>query len=163
MKSPQKKTHVKKQKQPKAQTADDIITIYSGDTSSYTIGPIDMSTLSTTITSPIYTSGTSSIGNITINSAGSNYSYSAPTWTASNTYNASNTVQINNNGMVLNESADIKIGDKSLKEFMLKMEERLAILVPDPKKLEQFEALKKAYEHYKLMEKLCQDKPIEEP
>jgi hypothetical protein len=45
---------------------------------------------------------------------------------------------------------------------MDKMEERLAILVPDPAKLEKFEALKKAYEHYKLMEKLCQELPQEE-
>jgi hypothetical protein len=42
------------------------------------------------------------------------------------------------------------------------MEERLAILVPDPKKLEQFAALKKAYEHYKLMEQLCQEPPKED-
>ena len=32
----------------------------------------------------------------------------------------------------------------------------------DPKKLEQFAALKKAYEHYKLMEKLCQEPPKED-
>ena len=57
---------------------------------------------------------------------------------------------------------DIKLGGKSLKEFMNKMEERLAILVPDPKKLEKFEALKKAYEHYKTMEALCFDEPKED-
>ena len=45
---------------------------------------------------------------------------------------------------------------------MTKMEQRLAILVPDPAKLEQFAALKKAYEHYKLMESLCQESPKEE-
>ena len=32
----------------------------------------------------------------------------------------------------------------------------LNILVPDPKKLEKFEALQKAYEHYKHLEKLCE-------
>jgi hypothetical protein len=32
----------------------------------------------------------------------------------------------------------------------------MAILVPDPEKLEKFEALKRAYEHYKTMERLCQ-------
>jgi hypothetical protein len=60
------------------------------------------------------------------------------------------------------DGTDITVGGKSLKEFMTKMEERLAILVPDPAKLEQFQALKKAYEHYKLMEKLCQEQPKEE-
>jgi hypothetical protein len=58
---------------------------------------------------------------------------------------------------------DIKIDGKSLKEFMKKMEQRLSILVPDPAKLERFEALKKAYEHYKTMESLCFDEPVEEP
>jgi hypothetical protein len=57
---------------------------------------------------------------------------------------------------------DLKIDGKSLKEFMSKMEQRLAILVPDPTKLEKFEALKKAYEHYKTMESLCFDEPKEE-
>ena len=42
------------------------------------------------------------------------------------------------------------------------MEQRLAILVPDPTKLEKFEALKKAYEHYKTMESLCFDEPIDD-
>ena len=55
------------------------------------------------------------------------------------------------------EGADIKIGNKSLKEFMSKMEDRLAILQPDPDKLEKFEALKKAYEHYKTVEALCSE------
>lgn len=44
----------------------------------------------------------------------------------------------------------------SLRETLEKINDRLAILQPDPEKLEQFEALRKAYEHYKLMEKLCQ-------
>jgi hypothetical protein len=52
------------------------------------------------------------------------------------------------------EGADIKINGKSLRDFMDTMEKRLAILVPDPAKLEKYEALKKAYDHYILMEKL---------
>ena len=38
---------------------------------------------------------------------------------------------------------------------MNKVEDRLAILQPDPNKLEKFEALRKAYEHYKTVEALC--------
>jgi hypothetical protein len=53
------------------------------------------------------------------------------------------------------ENGDLKIGDVSLKEFMKTVQDRLSILVPDPDKLEKYEALKKAYEHYKLLEKLC--------
>jgi hypothetical protein len=41
---------------------------------------------------------------------------------------------------------------------MEKIEDRLAILAePDPMKLEKFAALKKAYDHYKLMEKIIGD------
>lgn len=42
------------------------------------------------------------------------------------------------------------------------IEKRLNILVPDPKKLEKFEALKKAYEHYKHLEQLCEIQDEEE-
>jgi hypothetical protein len=36
------------------------------------------------------------------------------------------------------------------------IEKRLAILTPDPAKLEHFEALQKAYDHYKTLEALCE-------
>jgi hypothetical protein len=65
------------------------------------------------------------------------------------------TVSITGDGIDMAAGTDIKIDGKSLKEFMKKMEQRLSILVPDPAKLERFEALKKAYEHYKTMESLC--------
>ena len=52
----------------------------------------------------------------------------------------------------------ISFGDyKSDTEKRLEaIESRLNILVPDPEKLEKFEALKKAYEHYKHLEQLCE-------
>lgn len=64
-------------------------------------------------------------------------------------------VEINADGINIKDDGDLKIGDVSLKEFMKNMQDRLAILVPDPEKLEKFEALKRAYEHYKTLEKLC--------
>ena len=130
---------------------------YSGGVDTITI---DTSTMygSGTITLP---STTISNGGYTIGSAGStlyttgtgNYTWSTAT---------SPTVNITGTGIDMAAGTDISIDGKSLKNFMTKMEERLAILVPDPKKLEQFEALKKAYEHYKLMESLCQEQPKEE-
>ena len=80
-------------------------------------------------------------------------------WT---TANNSTAVHIDTGGIDMAAGTDIKIDGKSLKNFMSKMEERLAILVPDPAKLEKFEALKRAYEHYKTMESLCFDEPKEE-
>jgi hypothetical protein len=53
---------------------------------------------------------------------------------------------------------DIKWKGRSLGSFLESIEDRLAILQePDPKKLEKHAALKKAYDHYKLLEKLIGD------
>jgi hypothetical protein len=51
---------------------------------------------------------------------------------------------------------DIKWKGRSLGDMLISIEQRLAILVPDPAKLEHFAALKKAYEHYKTLEALCE-------
>ncbi len=51
---------------------------------------------------------------------------------------------------------DIKWKGRSLGEMLETIEKRLSILQPDPEKLEHFEALRKAYEHYKMLEKLCE-------
>jgi hypothetical protein len=83
-----------------------------------------------------------SIGTISI-SGGTGAFTTVPSWSG-------------NNDITIPVGGDIKIGERSLTEFMSKMEDRLAILVPDPAMLEKYEALKKAYDHYKLMEKLCQ-------
>ena len=115
----------------------DSSTMYSSNTitlpsSSYTIGPTGSS-------GQFYTTGT-----------------------GGHNWNNPPTVNITGTGIDMAAGTDISIDGKSLKTFMNKMEERLAILIPDPSKLEKFEALKKAYEHYKLMESLCQEQPKEE-
>ena len=55
-----------------------------------------------------------------------------------------------------NFKGDIKWKGRSLGTLLETIEKRLAILTPDPEKLEHFEALQKAYEHYKTLEALCQ-------
>lgn len=52
--------------------------------------------------------------------------------------------------------SDIKWQGRSLGTMLESIEKRLAILTPDPAKLEHFEALQKAYEHYKVLEALCE-------
>ena len=53
---------------------------------------------------------------------------------------------------------DVYVKGKDLKKLMEKIEQRLSILLdPDPKKLEKYEALKKAYQHYKTLEALIGD------
>ena len=120
---------------------------------------IDSSTMNNMYSSGPITLPTTTIGNL-------NGGYYVSTGTGSNyTWNNATTtpgVNITGTGIDMAAGTDISIDGKSLKTFMNKMEERLAILVPDPAKLEKFEALKKAYEHYKLMESLCQEQPKEE-
>jgi hypothetical protein len=138
---------------------------YSGGVDTITIDTSNMYS-SNTITLPsssnTFTYGGATVGGITtINNVSNNSQWT--TGTSGYQFNTTpNTVHINSTGIEMAAGTDIKVDGKSLKEFMNKMEERLAILVPDPKKLEQFAALKKAYEHYKLMEKLCQEPPKEE-
>jgi hypothetical protein len=65
-----------------------------------------------------------------------------------------------NSGLTVSGDAEfegkVKINGQDLAEFMDTISKRLAILVPDPEKLEHFEALKKAYQHYKTLEALCE-------
>ena len=117
-----------------------------------------------TLPSSTFTYGGNTIGNITtINNSNNQWTTGTSGYTINNgNWNSPNTVNISTTGIEMAAGTDITVGGQSLKEFMKKMEQRLAILVPDPAKLEKFEALKKAYEHYKLMEKLCQELPQEE-
>ena len=90
-------------------------------------------------------------GNVTINNGGSG-------WVNSNLTTGGN---LTGTGLHVTNDAefegDVTIKGKSLSEWMATMEKRLAILVPDPAKLEKFEALQKAYNHYKLLEALCHE------
>mgnify|MGYP003337399894 CR=1 FL=1 len=64
-----------------------------------------------------------------------------------------------NNGIKVQGDAefdgDVKIKGRSIEKLLKTIEDRLAILQePDPAKLEKFAALKKAYDHYKTLERL---------
>lgn len=50
----------------------------------------------------------------------------------------------------------VTVRGRDLVKMLEKIEDRLAILTPDPVKLAKFEALKKAYDNYKMLEALCQ-------
>jgi hypothetical protein len=138
-----------------------------GSTMTSTIDTITLGSGVSTITLPSptlsYNYGATVGGITTINNISNNSQWTTGTncYTFANT-STSPTVNISTDGIDMAAGTDIKIDGKSLKDFMTKMEKRLAILVPDPTKLEKFEALKKAYEHYKTMESLCFDEPTEE-
>ena len=92
-------------------------------------------------------------GNITISNGGS----SASPWSSgySNITPSGSQSSLHVTGDAEFES-DITIKGVSIVKTLNEINKRLAILVPDPEKLEHFEALKKAYDHYKTLEALCQ-------
>lgn len=121
---------------------------FSIDISSYTLGA------GLSSTGNLYSSYPTS-GNITINNGGSSSSSSYPWSSASGPYTISTGYE-SNKISIDGKDADVLINGRSLTVFMEKMEERLAILQPDLEKLEHFDALKKAYEHYKTLEAMCE-------
>lgn len=93
------------------------------------------------------TAGTAGTG------AGTYYTNNTAPWVTVNP-NTSNTLDVKGDA---NFEGDIKFKGRSLEELFSKIEDRLAILQPDPAKLEKYEALRKAYNHYKLLEKLIHE------
>jgi hypothetical protein len=130
----------KKLKQPNVTTTlgsglngtsvDDIITI---DTSSFNgigIGSV-------TVPSTSYSWNSQSVGNYTVsNISGASYS---------------GTVNIDTDGMTLKENCDIKIGERSLKNFIDRVEEQLAILRPAPELEDRWEKLKDLRQQYEAL------------
>jgi hypothetical protein len=109
---------------------------------------------------------TSSMNNYsfsTMGATGSSGSYYVSTGAGSNgTWSTNPYVFTTNNTSGLHVSTDaifdgdIKWKGRSLGDMLTTIEKRLAILTPDPAKLEHFEALQKAYDHYKTLEALCE-------
>jgi hypothetical protein len=58
------------------------------------------------------------------------------------------------------ENADLVIGDKSMKAWMEKVEERLNILTPNPELEKEWDDLRKLGERYRKLEKKCQEKAL---
>ena len=120
---------------------------WSGDNgfsgiSAQSIDTIDWNNMATSITIPsnTYTIGTSSVN-----------------WTqdytiTGNGYNNASVV-LNEKGMEIKEGGDIKIGGKSLTEAIDKIEERLAILHPNPELEDRWEELKNLRKQYQELEK----------
>ncbi len=118
---------------------------------SSTVDDIMNSTMASSLNYSINNSGTigtAGLGNYTYYTSNGT-GYSNQPWVT--TIGGSNDLDVKGDA---NFEGDIKFKGRSLVELFSKIEDRLAILQPDPKKLEKYEALRKAYEHYKLMEKL---------
>jgi hypothetical protein len=127
------------------------------DIDTVTIGGSSASGSGYSITTPVtggfYSTASMNYGSITISNGGSS------NWgNGYVTTSGTNTPSLKVTGDAEFEE-DIKIKGISVLKTLEAINKRLAILQPDPAKLEKFEALQKAYEHYKLLEALCHDEP----
>jgi hypothetical protein len=121
------------------------------------VGNASAGTVYTTVLGAGGGGGYSNYGNITIGGgyqlAGGNQ---AANWVGTNVYGVTQQSAIKVTGDA-EFSGDIKWKGRSLGDLLEKIEDRLAILVPDPVRLAKYEALKQAYDNYKILEALCVD------
>jgi hypothetical protein len=140
------------------------ITDEGEDISNYKISTGNVTIDSMNTANTMWSSGSSGIYHITPNGSGGSGSY---TYTTNNTAGQWSTTPYittgaSQSGLQVKGDAEfegnVKIKGRDIGKLFEKVEDRLAILMePDPEKLKKFAALKKAYDHYKLMEKLIGD------
>ena len=123
------------------------------------------------LSTPTYTYTTTatswpSYGNVTINAGGTASSYMYSTGSSSNWGTVTANSNLTGSGLHVSSDAtiegDLTVQGISIVETLEKINERLAILVPDPKKLEKYKALKRAYDNYKTLEALIQEEDTKE-
>jgi len=148
MKSRQKRMPAKKQKQQpnilgsgvNGTSAEDIISVNMSDILCSTI---DMNTVTIPSYSTTIASGSS---------YNTGYNWGNPNYTIATSSTSEGNVNISSNGITMKEDTDIKLGERSLKDFMDRVEEHLAILKPAPEledKWDQLKALRNQYEALK--------------
>jgi hypothetical protein len=153
MKSPQKRTLVKKPRQLKVSTCDPKDTVlgapYGAGSYTYNVGAGGLTGSSgvdtITIDSSLYSSGSlTSASTSTIN-----WNQSYPTWTTG----TNTAVNISSDGIDMQPGTDIKVGGRSLMDAIDKIEERLGILHPNPELEDRWDELKELRRKYSELEK----------
>ena len=136
---------------------------YKGSDWKWDANPMEQLTFNSIDPLTTYSSGTShpSYGpypNVTTVS-GINVNPTVWTTTTNNTggYTFANT-QPSNTVRIRGEDADLLINNKSLKNWMEKVEERLNILTPNPEMEKEWDDLRKLGERYRKLEKKCKEK-----
>jgi hypothetical protein len=127
------------------------------DNISVTIPEIDLSPLGYTIDMST-ANANFNYGNITISSTASSGAFltsnglNGSSWSTVGSSYSQQSLKVTGDA---DFEGDIKVKGHSLVKLLKTIEDRLAIIQdPSPEKLEKFAALKKAYEHYKTLERL---------
>jgi hypothetical protein len=126
------------------------------------IGAVDSTMSSTAYQYTNYGIGTTSGFNGTSGSYLTSNTASGTAWITNNTspWSIGSSSTTPAPGLKVNGDAEfegkVMINGRNISEFMETISKRLSILQPDPAKLAHFEALQKAYQHYKTLEALCE-------
>jgi hypothetical protein len=120
------------------------------DTITINSGPY---TINSTAIGSFYSTASLNYGSVTISNGGSSASPWSSGYSNITTSGSQSSLHVTGDAEFEN---DITIKGVSIIKTLNEINKRLAILVPDPAKLEHFEALRKAYDHYKTLEALCQ-------
>jgi len=127
--------------------------------------PINFGQMGLTPIEPLtYSSGTSDpyYGAVPNVNVGSGINVSSPVWTTNTTagqYSFSGqNIQPGGKVVIQGENADLVIGDKSMKAWMERVEERLNILTPNPEMEKEWDQLRKLGARYRKLEKKCKEK-----
>jgi hypothetical protein len=118
-----------------------------------------------------HTASVTGLGNLSIANGAVGSTYTMP-WTgagAGQFWHNGPTVTVgttSSSALKVSGDADITgnlmVQGTNVTEVLAKIQDRLAILVPDPKLLTKYEALREAYEHYRTLEALCVDSDSKE-
>jgi hypothetical protein len=111
--------------------AQSVYTIDTADT--ITLGNIDWDNMNTTFS---------------IGTGSQNYTWSDSNYSTNYGYGGPPGVEITTDGVNIKDDGDLKIGDRSMKEFMDKVEDQLAILRPAPELEEKWDKLKELRRQY---------------
>jgi hypothetical protein len=98
------------------------------------------------------------VPNVTI--GGGYTGVSSPIWTTTTSGITQSNPTIGQSGKVViqGDNADLVIGDKSLRTWMERVEERLNILTPNPEMEKEWDELRRLGERYRELEKECREK-----
>jgi len=132
MKLPQKKMQEKKLNQ-----TNDYGTITIGGLSDYTTTYSNNLGQTLTIDPSSWSTGSTTVP----------YTFTSDYSTVS-AYSGSSAVEITTDGVNIKQDGDLKIGDRSMKDFMDKVEDQLAILRPAPELEEKWDKLKELRRQY---------------
>jgi hypothetical protein len=113
---------------------------YGAAQSTYSIGGIDTITLDP---NNVYVGP---IDGITVGGISSNYG--SFNYNTNYTFSEPPKVNIDADGVSIKDGGDLKIGDRSMKDFMDKVEDQLAILRPAPELEEKWDKLKELRRQY---------------